>query len=529
MDVELTIKNYRCFPDARPAHFILRKGFTALVGPNNSGKSSLLKFFFELRPLFQIFSQPTHTIVQILQADGPEISFPASVWDPEEVFSNLNGRALDVEMQFRNLEEGQEQEKPHPLTKVILTVLRGTRRLRATILYSGNELRGTNLGLKDTLVCQGSDQIVNLSAFFETCKDFSQMVYIGAFRNAVNVGTNSNYFDIQIGQAFIEHWKEHKTGNVKRQNEVAYRLTEDIKRIFGFRELEINPARNDQTLQVFINGRSYKLSELGSGLAQFIMVLINAGIREPSFVLIDEPELNLHPALQLDFLTTLGSYARSGVIFATHSIGLARAAADRVYSVRKVGEGESEIADYEATPRLPEFLGEFSFSSYRELGFDKVLLVEGRSDVKTLQQFLRLYRKDHQVVLLPLGGTQLINDVSEAELVEIKRIAENVSVLIDSERNAVGEQLQSGREAFINTCKQLGMNCHVLERRATENYLTDKAVKLVKGEKYRSLTPYKKLKDLSPAWAKEENWRISSKMTLSDLEGTDLGAFLKSL
>ena len=52
MHAELTIKNYRCFPDAKPARLILKSGFTAVVGPNNSGKSSLLRFFYELRGLF---------------------------------------------------------------------------------------------------------------------------------------------------------------------------------------------------------------------------------------------------------------------------------------------------------------------------------------------------------------------------------------------------------------------------------------------------------------------------------------------
>ena len=47
MDAELTLKNYRCFSDESPARFSLRRGFTAFVGVNNSGKSSLLRFFYE--------------------------------------------------------------------------------------------------------------------------------------------------------------------------------------------------------------------------------------------------------------------------------------------------------------------------------------------------------------------------------------------------------------------------------------------------------------------------------------------------
>src|SRR4029077_11035623 len=141
------------------------------------------------------------------------------------------------------------------------------------------------------------------------------------------------------------------------------------KRIFGFSDLQINPAPDDQTLQVFLDGRSYNLMELGSGLTQFILVLANSAINTRKYILIDEPELNLHPSLQLDFLTTLGSYATEGILFATHSIGLARAAADSIISVRGLADGLSDAKSIEDTPRLAEFLGEMSYSGYRELGF----------------------------------------------------------------------------------------------------------------------------------------------------------------
>jgi AAA15 family ATPase/GTPase len=44
MQIDLTVKNYRCFPDSEPLRIAIRPGFTAFVGVNNSGKSSALKF-----------------------------------------------------------------------------------------------------------------------------------------------------------------------------------------------------------------------------------------------------------------------------------------------------------------------------------------------------------------------------------------------------------------------------------------------------------------------------------------------------
>jgi len=271
---------------------------------------------------------------------------------------------------------------------------------------------------------------------------------------------------------------------------------------------------------------------LGSGITQFIVVLAHAAASKPALILIDEPELNLHPSLQLDFLTTLSSYASQGTLFATHSIGLARAASDRIYSVRTVKAGGRDVREYERTPNLAEFLGELSFSGYQELGFNKVLLVEGRTDIKTIQQFLRIWKLDHQILLVPLGGGSLINPDSEAELIELSRISPgNIFAVIDSEREVRDTPLETRRQAFVDLCnkQEVKIKCHVLERRAIENYLTDRAIKKIKSEKYHSLGPFDKLENAKPAWGKEENWRIAREMTPEEIEPTDLGQFLKSL
>ena len=189
----------------------------------------------------------------------------------------------------------------------------------------------------------------------------------------------------------------------------------------------------------------------------------------------------------------------------------------------------SEVQDLEVISGLSEFLGELSFSVYRELGFDKVLLVEGPKDVKTLQQLLRKYNKDHEIVLLPLCGSSLINATSESELQEMKRMTENISALVDSERETAGATLPPERQAFLNICQNVGISCHVLERRAIENYLSDRALKIAKGDQYHALEPYEKLEDISPNWGKQENWRIAREMTIEELAQTDLGEFLKNI
>lgn len=137
--------------------------------------------------------------------------------------------------------------------------------------------------------------------------------------------------------------------------------------------------------------------------------------------------------------------------------------------------------------------------------------------------------KDHQVVLLPLGGSQLINAEAELQLQEIRQISENLVALIDSERTDPDAVLSSERQGFVRACQNANVECRVLERRAIENYLSDRAIKKVKGTKYRALGSYEALNAINPAWSKSENWRIAREMTPEELNGTDLGEFLGSL
>lgn len=532
MDIELTLKNYRCFEDSKPARIRIRDGFTAFIGVNNSGKSSLLRFLYEFRNVFGWLMPAGNSI---FAGALYQLTCPPEVLDPDELFCNMNDRDLMVEMEVIPEDNAVARNGPVCARRMTIGVSRSNRIISIRDLEPTEDRNGTNAlyypGQGPIVLRQGQTgavPIADISLLLDACAALREALYIGPFRNAINVGGNPGYFDIQVGQAFIEIWSQWSTGPIKRNIVAAQRVVEDIKHIFGYSDFHVSPSSDHQTLQLHIDGQVYKLHEMGAGITQFFLVLANAAIRRPSFILIDEPELNLHPALQLDFLTTLASYAREGVLFATHNIGLARSA-NQVYTVRRDSQQPSEVAEYNETPRLSELLGELSFAGYRDLGYTTVLLVEGPTEVPAIQQFLRLYGKDHQVVMLMLGGSSLIKKDVDVQLEEITRISDRIFALIDSERSAPDEPLASDREAFVQACGRAGIECHVLERKAIENYFTDAAVKAAKDDSYRALEHYEVLRKVDPRWHKSENWRIAHEMTEADLEGTDLGDFLKQL
>jgi energy-coupling factor transporter ATP-binding protein EcfA2 len=363
--------------------------------------------------------------------------------------------------------------------------------------------------------------------FIELTRTLSSAFYVGPFRNAISEGAG-NYYDMPIGTSFISRWDDWKTGVRREANEAAQRVADDIAHIFDFRRFEINATPDKKALQVIINGKPHRLRELGAGLAQFIIAFGSVATKRPSLLLFDEPELNLHPSLQIDFLTSLAAYATYGVAFASHSVGLARAVSDRIFTFQKQNE-VGIVKPFEQTPNFAEFVGEMSFSSFKEVGCDRILLVEGVTEVKAVQQFLRALRKDHTTVLIPLGGSQMLRGGVQQELSELARLSKNVAVLIDSELENGGASLALSRQQFVEECRALGFKVHVTQKRAFENCLCDRAIKEEKGANFQALADYDRLADAAQGWAKSDNWRIARRMTRDEVLATDVGAFLDQI
>lgn len=261
------------------------------------------------------------------------------------------------------------------------------------------------------------------------------------------------------------------------------------------------------------------------------MCLISATVKKPSWILIDEPESHLHPALQAKFIEALELLASEGVVFTTHSVGLARTSADTILVVEQDHQGRSGLRPLEAVRSFSELMGELSFSQHHELGFNKLLLCEGVTEVKTLRQILRKWRLDSSVMIVPLGGDALINQKRQDELNEFQRFGVPVYVLVDSERDAPASSVAK-RDAFVSVCNKLFGDGHAMqtERRATENYFTATAIRAaMRSDEYAALSPYQDSKLATPFWGKNQNWKIAAEMTKDDWLASDLGAFFDFL
>jgi AAA ATPase domain len=94
----IRLKNYRCFADTNPTELEIGPGMTALVGPNNSGKSSFIRMFYELRNVLATL-QPS--ALANYTTSGMRVSLNYNgVEDPAELLNFQTARQLLIEIRL---------------------------------------------------------------------------------------------------------------------------------------------------------------------------------------------------------------------------------------------------------------------------------------------------------------------------------------------------------------------------------------------------------------------------------------------
>jgi hypothetical protein len=517
MDVHLTVSNYRCFSDRQPASLVIGDGLTAIVGANNSGKSALLRFFWELRPLFAELAGPPPRLQQALAGN---VGFNASISDLDQLFydGGTGDLVVVIELPDRAASPGGEPVA----NRFTLTIPRGTNTYSLAIGVLGKPIISVHHWVDQYPLDEQGRRLADPDDLLHAIRGLARMRLIGP-RRAASTQATSYDFDGVTGSNLVNRWKSLKGGG-RRGRDAAAEIERRLGALFNLDRLAITFSENGMDLFVSVGNQSYHIDELGSGLSHFLVVLVTLEqYRDTSWVLIDEPDNGLHPTMQMEFLRTAATDVSEGVIFATHNYGLAKQSAARTYFVdRPTGATSSRITTPVQLESLSEFLGELGYSGYRDQGVERLLLLEGTHDVRVVDEFRRILRMPSNVLLLPLAGTNGINMTADSQLAELLRICPKVFAMIDSERTASKSTLSEVRRSFRDSCRKLGITCHILRRRSMENYLSDRAIKLVLGSNAQALGPFQETsRDLKANQAK-----VAALMTAAEITDTDVGRFL---
>jgi len=155
------------------------------------------------------------------------------------------------------------------------------------------------------------------------------------------------------------------------------------------------------------NGNRYSPSDLSDGEKQALCLLADIALLsdDDSLIIVDEPELNLHPHLSDDLWNAIESrYPDCRFIYATHSISFAlRSHVDSIFVLNRT---DQETLTVQSPIELPdETLRPFLGSIPAILASDRCLVVEG--EYKSFDSlFYKAILGSKGLVVEPLGGSK---------------------------------------------------------------------------------------------------------------------------
>jgi hypothetical protein len=259
--LRLTLKNYRCFADEAPLTIELREGFTALVGPNNSGKSTVLRFVHEMRQLWKYLAGSGSPLVEAFRGNSFGINY-RDVVDPEELFCNANARDLTFAIELLEVKQEIASEMTLPILGVMGRAARQEPNLWQITLLDGHQpsllahtiqpiARGSIRVRSDSLLSGMAGNLISRHSRKR------QRIYLPvfSFRRSGTQSTRvlASTMGWTVGSSFVDQWRNWKTGLVKVQARAIEQVTEDIRSVFEFDSLEINASDQHKTLAISID------------------------------------------------------------------------------------------------------------------------------------------------------------------------------------------------------------------------------------------------------------------------------------
>lgn len=276
--------------------------------------------------------------------------------------------------------------------------------------------------------------------------------------------------------------------------EVLENVSKDFERIFDSEISFKMPQPNDfsestKTLVKIKDSDWFPLERLSDGMFSAFKILLQLNsCRDGDILIIDEPELHLHPGAAKMIRELLNERKNNTqFIVSTHSPIFI----DPFYVNTLILHHSNEEPEILSSNEIDEALIALGSSGSDALLYDVVIWYEGPSDKVYLEALLRLYASQIKIQpasigLMHFGGGKL--EYIEPKI--IKKIAHNSILVIDSDKKSDTDTLTPEKQQFVSDCKKDNATYWVTDRREIENYIPIDILRSVAADTTLVIGPY---------------------------------------
>lgn len=333
-----------------------------------------------------------------------------------------------------------------------------------------------------------------------------------------------------------------------RRHEVLQQFQEEFAEFAGLARLSLSapevtePVRpgEEPEISITIDGQARPVSRLGAGIGESFVILLLSKLAQEldppiDVVLLEEPELHLHPSLQRRLIDRLGK-ADVQLVTSTHSPTVVDAffrRGSRVIRTKYQGSAGRITAQPVAGTREARLLLDAIGASPADLFLaDKVLWVEGASDIPVFKAWISKAPsfRAQNVSVISIGGHDAASEHFDGS--HLRNLHPKMCAVLDSEKRGSSADADPAKVRIKEKLEANGIRCHLTERRATESYFTRRALSAVYPQCPPELDPHGDPNLVNQGvngFSKYRNGEVAEKMEWQELAGTDVGKFIEEV